>query len=49
MIKKGDKLRVSPKVKYKNIETGELKEGYLIGEPVRNGADTFVKVQVSSG
>ena len=49
MIKKDDKPRVSPKVKYKNIETGELKEGRLIGEPVRNGADTFVKVQVSGG
>ena len=49
MIKKDDKPRVSPKVKYKNIETGELKEGRLIGEPIRNGADTFVKVQVSGG
>lgn len=49
MIKKDDKLRVSPKVKYKNIKTGELKEGRLIGGPIRNGADIFVKVQVSSG
>lgn len=41
--------KVSSKVKYKDIETGELKEGRLIGEPIRNGADILVKIQVNSG
>lgn len=38
-----------PRVKYKDTETGELKEGYLIGDPIKQGLDTLVKVQVSSG
>lgn len=41
--------KVLPKVKYKDVKTGELKEGCLIGEPIKQGWDTLVKVQASSG
>lgn len=41
--------KIFPKVKYKDVEIGELKEGRLIGEPIRNGADILVKIQVNSG
>lgn len=41
--------KVLPRVKYKDVETGELKEGRLIGDPIKQGLDTLVKVQLSSG
>lgn len=41
--------KVLQRVKYKDVVTGELKEGCLIGEPIKQGLDTLVKVQASSG
>lgn len=37
------------KVKYKDVKTGEMKEGRLIGGPIKRGWDTLVKVQISGG
>lgn len=40
--------KVLPRVKYKDVETGELKEGCLIGDPIKQGEDTFVKVRMNN-
>lgn len=40
--------KVLPRVKYKDVETGELKEGCLIGDPIKDGEDTFVKVLMNN-
>lgn len=40
--------KVLPRVKYKDVETGELKEGCLIEDPIKDGEDTFVKVLMNN-
>ena len=41
--------KIVSKIKYKDIKTGELKDGLLIGGPINQGWDTLVKVQASDG
>lgn len=38
--------KVLQQVKYKDAETGELKQGCIIGDPIKDGMDTFVKIQM---